>query len=111
MKPKTIQDVVSGLERKEHLAILSTEIDIHTMKLKEHRTPKDWIKYGHNTDILTGVEVDENNMLQEAIKQFKKDPSYDTLPTLYLEDYLFPELIDVIKTAILNGEVLKLKGE
>lgn len=50
MKP-VIDSYIKSIvpEEKKHIAILSNKIDWSKGDLTEHRSVKDWIKYGHNS--------------------------------------------------------------
>lgn len=75
---KTLGDLGVLGEKKQHIAILSNKDLIFTGKLTEHRTIKDWIKYGYNSaidemskiplkDILSKIEWNATIKIEDII--------------------------------------------
>jgi hypothetical protein len=78
-----------------------------TEELNDISAEFDWFEYEYNSDYISEIIKNENELKRRIFDKYKNEKYYDTVDDVDIDEFLFPEIFDLITIDILDNSEIK----
>ena len=78
-----------------------------TEELNDIPAEFDWFEYEYNTDYISEIIKNENELKQRIFNKYKNENYYDTIDDVDIDEFTFSEIFDLITIDILDNNEIK----